>query len=1237
MTEPTNRPLPVTRELTQEDNLALRWWQLGQNGPLPDLRQFLAHSGVRNLEELLGVLRVDQRLRCQHNDPILVEVYFQWYPALSQDPEKALELIHSEYLLRKEFQAAPPPEEYLQRFPRYALRLRQQIEMDRVLEADSVLDPDATIAPESSIAGRLASTASLSTVADFPEVVGHEILKELGRGGMGVVYQARHVKLKRMVALKMVLAREHISTQELVRFHVEAEAVARLQHPNIIQIYETGEQEGRPFFSLEFADGGSLAQKLNGKPKDIRQAARLGKILARAMHYAHQRGIVHRDLKPANVLLTTQGVVKITDFGLAKMLDTKSRHTKVGSILGTPSYMAPEQAAGLTSKIGPATDIYSVGTILYEVLTGRPPFLADTPMDTLLRVAIDEPVPPSQLRPGLPADLEAICLKCLRKEPDKRYLTAQELADDLGRFLEGKLVRARHAGRWERLVKWARRRPAVAALSLLVLVAVLAGFSLVTWQWLRAEANAARAEMGSAEALSRAESEARARQDETRARQEAQRRAASLTLDQGLTLCQQGDTARGLLWLARSLQMTAGLDDSLERASRINLSAWGRLLPRLHGSLEHAEVVSAAVFSPTGELLATGCKNGTAQLWHAASCQPFGPLLDHKGGQVLAIAFSADGKQLLTADHKKQVRLWEVGTGKLLGESEPHGNKIWAIAFLSLDGPKVPVVLTAPAAGAKTVELWPALGRREKNNAALRRLTSKQPISVVSVSPDGKRLLLGHNNGELTVWGVAKGEQERLIKPFDETGWRHQVRCMAFGSDDGSLIVAGSKNRTVQGWNALTGQKAEPTLLHPTEVSAAAFSPDRKAVLTGCDDGSTRLWEAATGRPLGAALLHQGTVAEVAFSPDGKTFLVRSDDRVIRLWQASPLPPPAQGATWLGGHTNPLDAVAFSSDSQRALTAGHDGTARLWDVATAKEIGKVEPTKTYVSAVAFAPDGKTFLTGSARQARLWQTDTCKPLGDPFVHAEGVMAVAFCPDSPSGRKFITASGNEAKLWDAQTRKVLQTFKHKGKILAVAVSPDGKMLLTGSEDKTAQRWDLASGKALPNPSKHRHKVTAVAFSRDGKTMATASWDKTARLWYAATGAPAGPPLQHPTLLTAVALGADGSIVLTGCWDQRARLWEGHTAKPLGPPCLHSLRVAAVALSPDGKRLLTGSWDKRAGLWPLPLSLNHPPEQVVLWSQVETGMELVEGDAVRVLDASTWRQRRQQLAKMGEVTLP
>jgi predicted Ser/Thr protein kinase len=368
------------------------------------------------------------------------------------------------------------PEELCAGCPERAAELRKQIQAIESMEAMLGVGADG---PAST---RADGTADAEEQVELP---GYELLGELGRGGMGVVYRARQTSLDRLVAVKMIAAGPHALPRQRERFRTEAAAVARLQHPNVVQVFEAGEAAGRRYFAMEHMDGGSLADRLAGVPMPPAAAAQLLRTLAGAVHYAHERGVLHRDLKPANVLLTTDGTPKIADFGLAKLLAADGSDapdvTIPGAVLGTPSYLAPEQAEAKPQSLGPATDVYGLGAILYELLTGRPPFRGATTLDTLDQVRSQEPVPPRRLQPKVPRDLETVCLKCLQKDPAQRYPSAAELADDLGRFLDGMPVRAKPTPAWRRCLAWARRRPAAAALVAVSLASAICLLSGGAW------------------------------------------------------------------------------------------------------------------------------------------------------------------------------------------------------------------------------------------------------------------------------------------------------------------------------------------------------------------------------------------------------------------------------------------------------------------------------------------------------------------------------------------------------------------------------------------------------------------------------------------------------------------------------------------------------------------------------------------------------------------------------------
>jgi serine/threonine-protein kinase len=420
----------------------------GENPNLADYSRFVCGDGLVLLAELA---LTDLEVRLRRGETVRVESYFGRFPELAGHQVAALALIRREQELRREREPGLTNEGYATRFPEYADLLCQG-------------------------QGRTTSGQGL------PTVPGYELLEELGRGGMGVVFKARHIELKRLVALKMIRNGPCADPEECRRFKAEARAAARLQHPNIVQVYDVGEAGGQPFLAMELVTGDSLAVRLRAGPLAARAAARLAETLARAMAVAHSQRVIHRDLKPANVLLTADGTPKISDFGLAKRLDEEAGQTRHGELLGTPCYMAPEQANGRTTEVGPAADVYGLGALLYELLTARPPFRGATPLETLDHVRAQDPVPPSRVQPRVPRDLETLCLKCLEKNPARRYAGALELADDLGRFLAGEPIRAQPVGPWGRLWRWARRRPYVAGLSAAVflLLAVLAGGATMT-------------------------------------------------------------------------------------------------------------------------------------------------------------------------------------------------------------------------------------------------------------------------------------------------------------------------------------------------------------------------------------------------------------------------------------------------------------------------------------------------------------------------------------------------------------------------------------------------------------------------------------------------------------------------------------------------------------------------------------------------------------------------------------
>ena len=975
-------------------------------------------------------------------------------------------------------------------------------------------------------------------------IPGYEILGELGRGGMGVVYKARQNRLNRLVALKMILAGAHADPQQLERFRAEAEAVARLQHPYIVQIYEISEHDGCPFFSLEFVDGGTLAQKLTGVAQPPRLAAHLTRLLASAMHSAHQKGIIHRDLKPGNILLAAPtehisgsdsfhsemqatfrlyGIPKITDFGLAKHLDVQSQ-TRTGAILGTPSYMAPEQAEGRAHAIGPATDVYGLGAIFYEMLTGRPPFEGDSSLTTIRNLLAQDPLPPSQLHLKVPRDLETICLKCLEKDPARRYPSAEDLAEDLHRFLNDQPIEARPTGWWGRSVKWMRRHPTMTIVAFVLFVAVLSLLTMGLVYHLRMET---------------------AFEETQKYAEDSRQNLIRLHVAQGSSAMNAGDGITALLWFTEALRLDAGTEEQ-EKAHRQRIAALEQGLPRPQQLWVHEGAVNEVRFSPDGSRVLTAGDDDKVHLWDSETAQEAIPPLS-AGSPVVFAVFSPDGRRVAAASLDGTARIWNIGKTGIPPIVLAPGGKLRWIEF-SPDGRQV------VTASGDTARVWNLESATEARAAW--KAKHAGAVNAALFSPDGQWLATAGDDGLVYLWDTAKRNAPPIILSHDRA-----VLCLAF-SPDSKRIACGASDSIAQVWDVADGAPIGRRLRHRDRVIHVAFSPDGQRLLTSSDDGTALIWRVADGEPLVEPMRHKSIVRWAAFNPDGCRVATAGDDNSARVWSAStgaPLTPPLRA-------NGSVNRVAFSPDGRRLAVASDDGTARLWDVACRHQAQIVD-------------EASVFRLRVDRDLRVGLLDNA-PRDAGAKSPEG-------RTSPDGRLLLKiGKDHTARVYDANSGEpVTPPLAHRAQITYAAFNPDGRLVVTTSIDETARVWDAESGAPAGPLLRHASSIEFADFNLDGRRLVTASDDNTARIWDFVSGELLVPPLKHDGTVVQARFSPDGHRVATGSLDQTARVWDAESGQTLSPPLQHPWSVRHVHFSPDGRRLLSTGPSGGVWSWDLP----------------------------------------------------
>jgi WD40 repeat protein/Flp pilus assembly protein TadD len=1034
-----------------------------------------------------------------------------------------------------------------------------------------------------------------------------ELLQAVGSGGFGTVFKAHDPKLDRTVAVKVPRAGNWPDGQELDRFLREARSTAQLRHPAIVPVYEAGQDEGMPFLVSEFVDGVTLGDRLKAGGFAFREAASLLAAVADALEHAHRQGVVHRDVKPSNIMLRTDGTPVVMDFGLARRTAGDITMTLTGQVLGTPAYMSPEQAGGSGHTVDGRSDVYSLGVILYRLLAGELPFRGNQRM-LLHQVLHEDPRPPRALNDRVPRDLETICLKAMAKEPHRRYATAEELAADLRHWLAGEPITARPAGPFERGWRWCRRRPGPAiavavtmsALLVVTLVSVLA-FARVRQALSVAKDKQREADTQRLEAV-------RDRRAADEQRLEALRGQAQLALDQGLTLCAQGDSHRGMLWLARALELAPADAGALRRAIRLNLSAWSRSFHRPLKSLELDSPAMDVEFSPDDRVFVTASHHGTARLWDTSTFTPTGSELRHTD-VIHAVALSPDGQVVVTASADRTALLWDAARLTPLGGPLEHQGYVMAVAFR----PDGKILATGCADG--NVQLWDtATGQRYGWP-----LAHNQLVHAVAFRPDGKILATGCADGNVQLWDAETLEPRGPALPHPK-----QIQAVAF-RPDGKVLATACFDGRVLLFDATTSKPIGLPLQHKGQVADVCFSPDGTIVATACSDATAQLWDAATQTPLGRPLQHQDGVIAVAFRHDGKVLATASIDRKVRFWDIAPLTPGEP--TRLPLLAKLVSGTGASRDGTLVVWPLVDGSVQLVDAVARQPVGLLRGHQRRVLVADFRPDGKVLATGSEDgTVRLWDVVTLQPIGRPLEHKGSLLAVAFSPD---GKVLATLCFDfTAQLWDTATCAPLGgPLPHQGPVRAFAFRPDSKVLATACGDRTVGLWDAVTTESIGR-LQHLGMALALAFHPDGKVLATGSLDRTVRFWHIATGTPVGPRLWHQGTVLAVSYSPDGTLLATACSDKTAQLWDTATSKPIGPPMPHPESVNAVSFRPDGKALITVADDHTARLWDVPAPLAGEPDRVVLWAEALAGMTLDAGADTRVLDARESEQRRVEL---------
>ena len=1149
-------------------------------------------------------------------------------------PEDKAELIFGEAARRP---AGPERHAYLDSACAGDTALRRRLE--DLLEAHE--DPTGFLETED---GPMSGLSRLGGKA--AKVIGrYELIEKLGEGGFGEVFLAyQREPVARSVALKIIKPGMD-SRQVVARFEAERQALAVMDHPSIAKVFDAGTTEaGYPYFVMELVHGERITDYCDRERLSVPQRLELMIQICRAVQHAHQKGIIHRDLKPSNILVTANDGIalpKVIDFGIAKTLQGplggETAFTRPEQFVGTPACMSPEQAKMAGQDIDTRSDIYSLGVLLYELLTGQTPFdtkgLMAGGIDEMRR-AIQQREPPrpstriamlslaeqekaaasrqteqSKIKRLVSGDLDWIVMKCLEKDRSRRYETANGLAVDLSRHLGQEPVLARPPSDFYRFRKLVQRQKLAFVATAAVLASLLIGLGVSTWLW-RQERSAHWRAVGAELTTSQALGQAVAAVKETKAT------LASSDFLEGCRLAEAGHHADALAYLARSIS-----ENPTNRAAAIRLitllaySSWVRPM----GTFKHTETITNARFSPDGKRVVVGFAEGTACVWELESGKQIELPFPQSSG-VIGTWFSLDGSCFLTAASDQTVRVWDMNTGQPRTEPLKHGGAALAAAF-SPDGGKF-----VTGSADHTARVWSS----ETGKLLADLLMHQAAVRDVQFSPDGERIVTASEDSTAWVWDARSGRN--LVGPLRHGSWVNMARF----SPDGGRIATASADHTARVWDAKSGKELTGPLSHGHSVLSVGFSPNGRLLVTASLDGTARVWDASTGAQPIPALEHGGPVVMAEFSPDGERVLTASGDRTAQLWDvrtgrrvAEPL-----------RHRTAVRAAHFSADGLLLLT-GAGQTVRVWGEPGFPALPVRMKDGIFTQKARFSPDGDRLVTASADlTARIFDARTGEPLGQPMAHAGLVNSAQFSPDA---QLILTASmDHTARLWNARDGSpVGQPLEHQGQVNSAEFSPDGRMIVTASNDATGRIWDTHTGGVLTDPLRHDGYVVCARFSPDNRRVLTYSGDGTARIWDARTGRAIGQLMHHSQQVNWAEFSPDGSRVVTASSDGTARVWDAATGRAITGAISHGLQVLCCQFTLDGRRVITSCADGKIRIWDVrsgrPLAepfsqgcLSYPrlaPDEHLLSSAGSDGW-------LRLVDAETLQPVSAPLEQQGSV---